>query len=212
MRVYDLSHFIANDMPVYPGTEAPSITTAFTLAENGFVEKKISLYSHTGTHLDAPYHLITGGKMLHAYPPEWFWGPALVLDVSHTSQGMINKKDLLMYQPQLQKVDFCLLFTGWSQYWGQSAYFSRYPTLTSAAATWLTSFTLKGIGVDAISVDDIDSLSTSIHKVFLQKEMVIIENLTNLAALIGQPFDFSCFPLKLKEADGSPIRAVAIQE
>ena len=58
MKVYDLTHTIQNDMPVYPGTEQPKLTTACTIQEVGYRETLLHMYSHTGTHMDAPAHMI----------------------------------------------------------------------------------------------------------------------------------------------------------
>ena len=70
-------------------------------------------------------------------------------------------------------------------------------------------FQLKGIGFDAISADEDESRDFPIHNTLLGQEIIIVENLTNLSALPETPFEFSCFPLKIEEADGSPVRAVA---
>ena len=78
------------------------------------------------------------------------------------------------------------------------------------AAKWLCHFKLKGVGVDAISVDEINSNHFPIHHILLKNDTVIIENLKNLDLIAVIPFIFSCFPLKFEEADGSPVRAVAL--
>lgn len=67
-ELIDLTHPIASNMPVYPGTEPPVLITGCTIDESGFLEKKITLYSHTGTHVDAPAHLIKGAKTLDRLP------------------------------------------------------------------------------------------------------------------------------------------------
>jgi len=82
--------------------------------------------------------------------------------------------------------------------------------LSTDAAEWLAERNLKGVGFDAISVDPVGSTAFTNHFVFFRAGMICIENLTGLAPLAGQRFLFSCLPLKLAEADGSPVRAVAI--
>jgi kynurenine formamidase len=110
----------------------------------------------------------------------------------------------------LQGCDFILLETGWSRFWETPAYFNDYPVLTPEAAHLLADCRPKGIGLDTISVDGIQEPGLPNHKIFLGQDTVIIENLTRLDRLPQEPFQFYCFPLKFKDSDGSPIRAVAV--
>ena len=68
MKVLDLTHTIRAEMPVYPGTEPPELTTANTYAADGFQETLLRMYSHTGTHIDPPAHLFAGARTLDRYP------------------------------------------------------------------------------------------------------------------------------------------------
>ncbi len=210
MNVIDLSHVIAESMPVYPGSEPPRIADACTIARHGFAEKLLSLYSHTGTHLDAPGHILEGAAGLGEFAAGHFMGPGHVLDVSAIRGGTIEISDIEKHEAALLSADYVLLHSGWARYWGDSQYYGSYPVLSDAAARWLARFHLKGVGVDMISVDSLKSDAMSIHRIFLEKNMVIIENLTGLEALVGRTFIFSCLPLKWAAGDGSPVRAVAI--
>jgi kynurenine formamidase len=197
-------------MPVYPGTEPPEFIAACTKVKDGFVEKKISLYSHTGTHMDAPAHILPGAKTLDEFPVSHFFGQAAVLGV--TTERTITKTSLEQFVPLIRKSEFVLLYTEWSKFWGTDTYFSDFPVLTAEAAHWLSNFDLKGIGVDTISVDKVGTTDYTNHKIFLEKEIIIIENLTNLRNLSGTLADLYCFPLLFSEADGSPVRAVAVHK
>lgn len=199
-------------MPVYPGTEPPLFITGCSIDEVGFLEKKITLYSHTGTHIDAPAHMIKGRKTLDQFPAAHFYGPALMLNFGNFPSETIGVKELEPYRGKVKDVEFLLLHTGWSQYWGTEKYFSNFKVLSLEAANWLSSFGLKGFGVDAISADTADTHDYPVHKALLQRNTIIIENLCNLSALPGSTFTFSCFPLKFEDADGSPVRAVAYIE
>jgi arylformamidase len=210
--VIDLSRTISEDMPVYPGTEQPVITNPCTIEGCGFAEKKITLYSHTGTHMDAPSHILADAPCLEDLGLTHFIGSGAVIDLSRTTieNCHIELSDLMAFKDILERKDFILLHTGWERFWGKDEYFKGYPVLTSEAAKWLTEFNLKGIGIDMISIDPPDTLDMQIHKIFLRKNTVIIENLFNMTELIGRDFTFCCFPFKLQNSDGSPIRAVAI--
>ena len=87
MRVLDFTHRIEPDMPVYPGTEPPRLSPANTYEKDGFRETLLSLYSHTGTHMDAPAHLFAHQPTLDALPAAQFVGPALVVDCSDAAAG-----------------------------------------------------------------------------------------------------------------------------
>ena len=94
MKIIDLSHPISPGMPVYPGTEPPVFVTGASIAKAGFLEKKITLFSHTGTHVDAPAHLIEGASTLDQLPVEQFIGKALVLGLEDCRGPVIGIKDL----------------------------------------------------------------------------------------------------------------------
>jgi arylformamidase len=211
-NIVDLSRTISEDMPVYPGTEQPVITNPCTIDGCGFAEKKITLYSHTGTHMDAPSHILTGAPCLEDLGVNHFIGSGVVIDLSRNAieNRSIELSDLTTFKDILERKEYILLHTGWGRYWGEDEYFKGYPVLTSDAAIWLAEFNLKGIGIDMISIDPPDSLDMLIHKIFLCKNTTVIENLSNMTELIGRDFTFCCFPLKLKNSDGSPVRALAI--
>lgn len=209
MKIIDLTHIVSPDMPVYPGTEQPVFVTGCSIEETGFLEKKITMYSHTGTHVDAPAHLIKNHKTLDLLPIEHFHGPALMLNFENIVSGLIDVADLEPYSIDLKKVEFLLIHTGWSKHWGSEKYYSGYRVLSLAAADWLSQFKLKGVGLDTISADSADTQDYPVHKALLQKDIIIIENLKNLLSLPGSIFNYSCFPVNFKDADGSPVRAVA---
>lgn len=210
MKTIDLSHTISETTPVYPGTEPPVLSTPCTIKQQGFTEKKMTIYSHTGTHMDAPSHILANGKSLDQYTTDQFAGTAAVADLTQIDSSEIRKRDLHPYASLIRKVDFLLLHTGWYQKWGQEDYFRDYPVLTTEAVQWLAQFPLKGIGVDMISVDRTDTDIYPIHRILLQNEILIVENLTNLAKLPDTIFTFCGFPLKIQDADGSPLRATAL--
>ncbi len=211
MKIIDLTHSIHPSMPVFPGTEPPVFQEANTLEKDGFAETKITFYSHTGTHMDAPAHMVEGGLFLDQYPIDHFIGEALIMDFTDSDSDEIDIEKLMLYEEKISKVDFIILKTGWSKYWGKGEYFDKFPALSENAAQWLSNFKLKGIGIDAISIDSMESTAFRVHHTFFERNMVIIENIANLDAIENETFIFSCMPLKTQKADGSPIRAIAIE-
>ena len=208
MRVYDLTHTIRNDMPVYPGTEQPRLTTACTIEEVGYRETLLHMYSHTGTHMDAPAHMLPDGAALDRYPGEKFVGAAIVVDCR-------GEKDIslpLLQRYDLSGVDFVLFCTGWDKKWGTPAYYENFPCLTAEAAAYLAALPLKGVGEDSISLDPCDGTEFPNHITLMKAGFINTENLTGLDALLGQRFTFVTLPLKFENADGCSCRAIAMED
>ena len=208
-RIIDLTHPITADMPVYPGTMSPVIEVANTVAEHGFLEHRLTMVTHTGTHVDAPAHMLAGGRTLDTYPADTLVGPATVLDVSAVT-GAIGRELLEPHRDVIARQAFLLLHTGWSARWGDESYFRDYPALSVEAAAWLGELGLRGVGLDAVSIDRADSVDFAVHHEVMRREMLIIENLANLKELVGRDFTLVCLPLFLTGADGAPVRAVAL--
>tara|TARA_Y100000588_G_scaffold390368_1_gene495606 strand:- start:865 stop:1506 length:642 start_codon:yes stop_codon:yes gene_type:complete len=209
MRVIDLTQALNTSISVYPGTNPPKIENVMTLEKDGAAEKLLTMYSHTGTHMDAPAHMLQTGQTLDVYKPKDFIGKALVIDVTHLEER-IGFEDLLPFGPWLQDVNYVFFKTGWSQYWASPEYLENFPVLTKKAANWLCEQRLRGVGIDAISVDKMDSTDFPVHKILLSCDMFIIENLTNLDQLPDKAFDVACMPLKIEDADGAPARVMAM--
>jgi len=210
MNVIDLTHPISEVMTVYPGSESPILRNLANIEVDGYREQKLTFSSHTGTHVDAPAHMLPAGKALDRLTPDHFCGPGLRLDFTENEKSSIELHDLVLFEQDIRKCEFVLLQTGWSRHWASPAYFSRYPVLTEESAQWLAGLNLKGVGVDTISVDEMYSTGCPVHKAFFAEEMVIVENLTNLESIGGKSFLFCSFPLRLEGGDGSPVRAVAL--
>ena len=211
MRVIDLTHMICEQMPVYPGTEPPVFRPASTYEKDGFKETRISMFTHTGTHADPPAHLYPGRTTLDQFPPDQFIGKALVVDCSDLKEGeAITMAHVETYGEKAAKADFLLFRTGWDRLWGTEAYFGDYPCIDDAVMDYILAGSYKGIGFDVIGLDPVADVNLTRHKaLFRHKDIINIENLANLELCGDELFWFSCFPLKLPECDGSPVRAVA---
>ncbi|MCK9211752.1 MAG: cyclase family protein [Ignavibacteriaceae bacterium] len=215
-KIIDLTQVLNETMPVYPGTLKPKFEKSYSIDKNGFAEINMTLVSHTGTHIDAPCHILKGARSLDRFPVEKFIGKAIVIPCEGRSE--ISLSYLKTFEEKIAQVAFILFYTGWQNKWGTEAYFNDCPTLTKEAAMWLTNFKLDGIGFDAFSVDKMGSAEVITsetlpnHFILLAKEILLIENLTNLDKLPDDIFMFQCLPLKIEDADGSPIRAIATFE
>ena len=205
--LYDLSHLLNNESTVYHGTVPPEFIVSATIEKKGYHETYFKFHSHLGTHIDAPAHMLKHGKFLDKMNISSFCGKALIIETGSKNQN-IEKELLITFQNTLENIDFVLFKTGWSKFWNEKKYFDDFPVLTSEALRYLLQFKLKGIGFDTISADAVNGTDFKNHNAIFEKGLFIIENLVfpeNMTEITGE---FFCFPLRYKNADGSPVRAV----
>lgn len=203
----DLTHVLKDNVTVYPGTPAPAFPSLCTIENDGFAERSISITTHTGTHMDAPCHILPNTRSLDQFPLDKFMGRGVVVDCTGTN--CISLTLLQSKEAQIRETDFVLFYTGWQAKWNTPQYFDPFPTLTTEAVNWLLSFPLKALGFDTISVDKMTDEALPNHHLLLNCEVLIIENLNNLEQLLDKQFLLYCMPLKIDGSDASPVRAFA---
>lgn len=202
----DLTHVINEDMPVYPGTEKPVLDRKYSIKEYGFSETILTMFSHTGTHIDSPSHMVENGKMLESYDVDYFIGSAYILDISVKIPSV---DDLKNHKSEFDNVNYIILKTNWSGKWGSEEYYENFPVLSVEATKYLLSLGIRGFGIDAISVDPVGSEAFENHMQIFAKECIIIENLKNLDKIKDNKFEIIAMPLKLKDSDGISARVLA---
>ncbi|HYE81617.1 MAG TPA: cyclase family protein [Clostridia bacterium] len=212
MKVIDLTHTISENMPVYPGTEGPKLAVANTYEKHGFKETLLTMFSHTGTHMDSPAHLFPQRTTLDSFPVEQFIGKGLVIDCSNLREGQrIDIGYIEAVKEKADQAEFILFRTGWDSRWGTSSYFGEYPYITEEVAEYLIRSRKKGVGLDVIGIDPVSDENLTIHKKLLYgSEIVVVENLTRLGEIGNDLFTFCALPIKYDNSDGAPIRAIAI--
>lgn len=203
----DLSHDISPDTKVYPGDSPAKFRTEARYDTHGYQLTYYSFGSHTGTHIDAPSHLFEGGKCLDDYPIDRFQGRGITVDCRNKTE---IQADFLKNKLGEEPPEFLLLYTAWDKKWGAKAYFSEYPVLSHGAAEMICSLPLKGIGIDAPSFDMHTSTEYENHLQFLRKDILLLENLTQLETTLSASFMLFCFPLKLRKAEACPSRICAM--
>jgi arylformamidase len=204
MVLYDISVAISPALPRYPGDPPVRLSTLPTPA-NGepFRSSRLSFGSHTGTHIDAPAHLLAGGMTVDAIPLSLLLGPCLVVDLT-AHAGEIDA-DLLKKLPL--KGERRLLFrTRNSGLWERPGFVEEFTALTPAAATWLVELGVQLVGIDYLSVERSQSQGR-VHRTLLEAGVVILEGL-NLAGVKRGEYELICLPLKISGIDGAPCRAV----
>ncbi|MCP3941901.1 MAG: cyclase family protein [Desulfobacteraceae bacterium] len=253
-KIIDLSINIEADLPSDPPMMIPKITYVDHkagatqmkdffpgLEENqlpnglGWALEMVSLTTHSGTHLDAPYHyhptMDKGKKALtiDEIPLEWCFNDGVLLNFSHLGDGEPISRDqikaeLKRIDYELKPFDIVLIRTGADKFWGKEEYLTKGCGMTRDSTLYLLEKGVKITGIDAWSWDrplpylaeefkktDDPAIIWEAHFAGIEKGYCHMEKLTNLDK-IPQPhgFQISCFPVKIKAASAGWVRAVAI--
>ena len=216
--IVDLSVPLEPGMPVYPGDPEVRIEPALRVAAGeGVNVLAVHMGSQSGTHVDAPYHILDDGRRLDELPLERFLGRAVVADVRHVAaEDRIAWDDLSEVHGRLGAGVILVLHTGWSRHWGDIPRMRMHPWLDPDAARRIVEAGVRSVGIDGLSVDatpeDPAVTRFEAHLAILGAGGVIVENLTNLAALAGlRDPSLSVLPIALARSDGAPVRAVAFE-
>jgi len=200
----------------------------------GWAMELLTLSTHSGTHLDAPWHYhptMDKGKpslTIDEVPLEWCMGSGVVLDFRHFPDGYrVMAADMeeafRKMDYELSEGDIVLVMTGADKYWGKQEYLLKGCGMGKEATLWLLDRGVKVTGTDAWSWDrplpliakeyaetKDASLIWEGHFASIEKGYCHIEKLTNLDQLPPHGFTFFCFPVKIKRASAGWIRAVAL--
>lgn len=202
MEYIDLTHTFKPGMPVYPGDSSPELIETADDYEGGkIIHYQLKTSMHVGTHMDAPLHMLQNGKKLSEYPADHFFGKGHLID----ARGKSIDASLLEAK-QISKGDIVLIMTGFSSKFGSPEYYESYPEINEAFASKMLEFGVSIVGMDTPSPD---RAPFAIHKLLLGKDVLIIENLTNLESLLGhEQFTITALPAKF-DAEAAPVRVVA---
>lgn len=152
MYVVDLSMPLRSGMSVYPGDPNVAIDPALSIEGEGVAVSALSLGSHSGTHLDAPAHLIPGGPTLSEIPLEWLVGPAVVLRVRDPrDDARLGAADIEGGLPPTLPMIVCIA-TGWDALAGDERMF-HHPYLSGELAAELWDRGARVLCVDTLSPD-----------------------------------------------------------
>lgn len=208
-RVVDLT------LPLASGDKGINIEPAKTLEADGWNATTLSLYSHCGTHIDAPVHFSAGTQTIDAIAAENLIGPAWVADMRPVEpRELIIPEHLGDIAEQFKPGESLLICTGWSEYYGQDKYRNELPRVSAELARWCVDKKVKMLGVEPPSVADVNDIEelNTVHGILFEAGIVVVEGLANLASLSKPKVTFIALPLKIAGGDGAPTRAVAIEE
>lgn len=213
MKYLDLTLPISPSIPCFPGSPSPQFLRWSSIKKEKYNLELLFLSSHTGTHIDSPYHFKERGKKIHQIPLNRLMGKALLIKIIKSKDQKISKIDLLEFEAKHGKIkDFSsiIFFTDWQKNSKKKIFFTNNPGLSKSATEYLISKKINLVGTDSPSIDLGKDQSFTAHKILAQNNVLIVENLNNLEKITCTEFDFVILPMNLKNATGSPVRAVAI--
>ena len=215
MKILDLTLTISNKIPAFPGSPQPNFIPWEKIKDDGYNLELLFLSSHTGTHLDAPYHFLEKGSKIHEISLKKLVSEAVLIKSRKKRNETITKTDIQKFEKKHGKIESfssVIFLTGWQKNLQKKYYFTKNPGLSVSAANYLASKKVSLVGIDSPSIDLGTDSKFSVHQIFAKKGILIVENLANLEKIKSSKFHLVVLPLKLKGATGSPVRAIAFVE
>jgi len=209
----DLTLEISNKLPSFPGSPSPQFISWADKKSDGYNLELIFFSSHSGTHLDAPYHFVEKGVSIDKIPLRKLIINAVVCRVKKDPNEPITQRDIIDFETRSGAIhpNMAVVFeTEWSKSIAKKDYFTRNPGLSAAAARYLLKKKVSLVGIDSPSIDIGKDSEFPVHHILLKGGVLILENLCNLGKIPRSYFKLIVLPLKLRGATGSPVRAVAI--
>jgi kynurenine formamidase len=216
MKVVDLTLGISSNIRVFPGSPQPSFIRWSKFDIHGYDSEVMFLSTHTGTHMDAPSHFISGTATIDKIEVNRFvCNNALLLKIEKESNQTISRNDIIGGEKddgeEIKEKDTIVFFTGWESQIEKDNYISDNPGLSTDAAKYLAEKKVNAVAIDSPSIDPGIDNSFKAHKILLSNDILIIENLCNLEKFNNRRFTLIITPLKLLGVSGSPVRAIGIQ-
>jgi arylformamidase len=208
-RIYDASLPILSGGLVFPGDPRIRISAHRSIARGDPANVSVlRLGSHTGTHVDAPKHFVPDGGSADTIPLERLVGPAVVLDfpedVTEIGAAQLRAHGLRGSRRVLLRTRNSILLS-------HPRFTPEYVSLAPDGAEYLLEHGVELVGIDYLSIERFDTTDYPVHRLLLEREVVIVEGL-DLSAVPGGAYQLVCLPLRLPGLDGAPARAVLIAQ
>jgi kynurenine formamidase len=192
-----------------------SVESIKTVEQDGWNATTLHLYSHCGTHMDAPVHFGVTEQTIDRIPLEKLMGPAWVVDLSTVEpRALIQTSHVAPVADKVRPGDGLLLRTDWSRRLRDPSYRNALPRVSNELAKWCVQKGVRLLGVEPPSVADVHSMDevTAVHRTLLGGGVIVVEGLANLDQIRAERVTFMAFPLKVAGGDGAPVRALAIED
>jgi arylformamidase len=208
-------NYIDLTMSYEAGMRGFSIDSAKVLKEDGWNATNLNLYSHAGTHMDAPLHFEVNQKTIDQYSPSRFFCDCWLIDLPNCKPSqLIKPEDIGAIAKQISSGEGLVFRTGWSEYLGQDIYRNQLPGISKELAEWCAEKGVAMIAVESPSIADVNNLEelNEVHTILLKADVIIIEGLCNLDKIKADKIKLVALPLKIKGGDGAPCRVIAIEK
>jgi arylformamidase len=201
--IHDVTIPLTAGLPVYPGDPPFEIESLQVAGADAFGLSRMSLGTHTGTHVDAPAHFVPEGASIDALALEILTGKARVVEI--LARERIEREDL---EAQDLRDDLrILLKTRMSGQMTKPAYQEDHLYLSAEAAAYVAQAGLKLIGFDYLSIDRHGAADFPAHRALLEAGVVIVEGI-DLSEVPPGEYDMTCLPLRVAGGDGAPARVI----
>ena len=208
MRVHDISLTLRQRMPVYPGEPTPLIEPMKQMERGDFCNvSRLTIATHTGTHIDAPLHFLPGAASVVQLPVDVLVGPALVLEMAVAQEITAADLEAAAIPPGTERL---LFKTRNSRLLDDDDFRRDFVYLTLDAARWLVERGVRLVAIDYLSVEQMDAQPNVVHETLLRAGVITVEGV-DLRQVASGPYFLACLPLKIDGADGSPVRAVLVE-
>lgn len=209
-RIVDLTLPVSHGFIPWPGDPAVEFKLYGDSAD-GYNFSQITFSSHTGTHLDIPGHCAPSTSNVGDLDLHKCVGEAIVIHVEGKGAGEeIKVSELEKIENKIREGARILIRTDWSIKFGKKEYFTDFPGISQKLAEWLVNKRISLLGIEQPSVHSTNHLE--VHRTLLEKGVVVVEGLTNLSQLRKEEIFLVVLPLKFDITDGSPVRAIAMEE
>jgi len=208
----DLTREISTDTKVFPGSPLPKFITWNKMEIHNYHSEVVFMSTHTGTHMDAPSHFVTGVSSIDQIPVNRFISRAILIKIAKASDELITTSEIEASKVNILEGNSVVFSTSWENEVDNDYYFNHSPGLSEDAAEYLIDKRVNAVCIDSPSIDRGSDSNFPVHKLLLSKEILIVENLCNLSKIYNQNFTLIMMPLKLSGASGSPVRAIATSE
>lgn len=211
-RIYDLSAPLKTHMPVWPTSPLPVISPVGIAARDGYNVESLSFLTHTGTHIDAPYHFIENGVTVDRIPLETLISQGYCIR-PNISGVEITRSELERKWKSEYDGKTLLIHTGWSKKRSFTREFLyNFPGLSDDAAEFILERGTKVVGIDTLGIEPFSHTDFRVHKKLLSRGVVFIEDLWGLEQLSeGVPYLVVALPVKIEGASGAMARVVALE-
>lgn len=219
-KIIDLTHTLEENIPTWDGSKGFNLSISCNYEDctkpNTFRINKLEMNAGIGTHIDAPSHMIEGGKNIDELEIENLILPCIIIDLSKkvNDNYIIREEDVADFEKEnglIPENSFVIFYTGWEKYWNDKEKYinnHQFPSLDISVAELLLKRNVSGIGTDTLSVDT-GKNGFPVHIKILGAQKYLIENIKNASLLPKTGAEIFIAPIKIKNGTEAPVRLFA---